>query len=62
MFFAGVAAGTVWSWDRSLPLLKAGVNGLRRQGRLGLLVQALVTQAWAALHSSRIPGRDVRSG
>ena len=55
MFFAGVAAGTVWSWDRSLPLLEAGVNGLRRQGRLGLLVQALVTQAWAALHSSRIP-------
>ena len=55
MFFAGVAAGTVWSWDRSLPLLEAGVNGLRRQGRLRLLVQALVTQAWAALHSSRIP-------
>jgi tetratricopeptide (TPR) repeat protein len=55
MYFAGVAAGTVWSWDRSLPLLDAGVNGLRRQGRLGLLVQALVTQAWAALHSSRIP-------
>ena len=55
MFFAGVAAGTVWSWDRSLPLLDASVNGLRRQGRLGLLVQALVTQAWAALHSSRIP-------
>jgi DNA-binding CsgD family transcriptional regulator len=55
MFFAGVAAGTVWSWDRSLPFLEAGVNGLRRQGRLGLLVQALVTQAWAALHSSRIP-------
>jgi DNA-binding CsgD family transcriptional regulator len=55
MYFAGVAAGTVWSWDRSLPLLEAGVNGLRRQGRLGLLVQALVTQAWAALHSSRIP-------
>lgn len=54
MFFAGVAAGTVWSWDRSLPLLEAGVNGLRRQGRLGLLVQALVTQAWAAFHSSRI--------
>jgi hypothetical protein len=55
LYFAGVAAGTVWSWDRSLPLLEAGVNGLRRQGRLGLLVQALVTQAWAALHSSRIP-------
>ena len=54
MFFAGVAAGTVWSWDRSLPLLEAGVNGLRRQGRLGLLVQALVTRAWAAFHSSRI--------
>jgi DNA-binding CsgD family transcriptional regulator len=55
MYFAGVAAGTVWSWDRSLPLLDVGVNGLRRQGRLGMLVQALVTQAWAALHSSRIP-------
>jgi ATP/maltotriose-dependent transcriptional regulator MalT len=55
MFLAGLAAGSVWSWDRSLPLLEAGVNGLRRQGRLGLLVQALVTQAWAALHSSRIP-------
>jgi DNA-binding CsgD family transcriptional regulator len=55
MYLAGVAAGTVWSWDRSLPLLDTGVKGLRRQGRLGLLVQALVTQAWAAFHSSRMP-------
>jgi DNA-binding CsgD family transcriptional regulator len=55
MYLAGVAAGEVWSWDRSLPLLDTGVKGLRRQGRLGLLVQALVTQAWAAFHTSRVP-------
>jgi DNA-binding CsgD family transcriptional regulator len=55
MFSIGTAAGTVWAWDRSLPLLDAAVSGLREQGRLGLLTEALVAQAWACLHLSRLP-------
>jgi DNA-binding CsgD family transcriptional regulator len=55
MNLTGIAAGTVWAWDRALPLLDVAVHGLRAQGRLGSLVQALVTQAWAALHLARPP-------
>jgi DNA-binding CsgD family transcriptional regulator len=53
MFLAGYGASTVWAWNRAMPLLKAAVDGLRAQGRLGLLAQALMTQAWAALHVTR---------
>jgi DNA-binding CsgD family transcriptional regulator len=55
MFYAGYAASTVWAHDRALPLLNIATDGLRNQGRLGLLLQALVTQAWAALHLARLP-------
>ena len=53
MFCAGYGAATVWAWNRALPLLKVAIDGLRTQGRLGLLAQALMTQAWAALHLTR---------
>jgi DNA-binding CsgD family transcriptional regulator len=55
MNLAGIAAGQVWAWDRALPLLDVAVHGLRSQGRLGLLVQGLATQAWAAAHLARPP-------
>ena len=55
MNLAGIAAGQVWAWDRALPLLDAAVHGLRSQQRLGLLVQGLATQAWAAAHLARPP-------
>lgn len=50
MHLIGTAATTVLAFDTSLPFLAAAVNGLRAQGRLGSLAQALVSQAWAALH------------
>jgi DNA-binding CsgD family transcriptional regulator len=55
MHLTGIAAGTVWAWDRALPFLDVAVHGLREQGRLGLLVQTLATQAWAAAHLARPP-------
>jgi DNA-binding CsgD family transcriptional regulator/tetratricopeptide (TPR) repeat protein len=46
----GTAATAVLAFDTSLPFLAAALDGLRAQGRLGSLAQALVSQAWAALH------------
>jgi DNA-binding CsgD family transcriptional regulator len=40
----------VLAFDVSLGFLGVAVDGLRAQGRLGLLAQALVSQSWAALH------------
>lgn len=45
----GYAATGCWSPQLGLPFLTAGVEGLRRSGRLGRLTEALVGQAWAAL-------------
>jgi len=50
MHMIGTAATTVWAFDTALPFLSASVEGLRAQGRLGMLAQALVSQSWAALH------------
>jgi DNA-binding CsgD family transcriptional regulator len=55
MFLLGSAATAVWAWDRSLAFLDVAIAGLRAQGRLGLLAQALVSQAWAAVHLARKP-------
>lgn len=44
------AATAVGAFDRTMPLIAASVAGLRAQGRLGLLAQALVTQATAAVN------------
>jgi DNA-binding CsgD family transcriptional regulator len=51
----GSAASAVWAHDLALPFLAAAVDGLRDQGRLGLLAQALTTQAWAAVHAAKEP-------
>jgi DNA-binding CsgD family transcriptional regulator len=54
-YLVGSAATAVWAYDLSLGFLDAAVSGLRSQSRLGLLAQALVCQAWAAVHLAREP-------
>jgi DNA-binding CsgD family transcriptional regulator len=53
MHLVGTAATAVWAFDISLGFLGVAVDGLRVQGRLGLLAQALVSQSWAALHLAK---------
>lgn len=53
MHLVGTAATTVWAFDAAVGFLGHAIDGLRVQGRLGLLAQALVSQAWAALHVAR---------
>ncbi len=48
-FLLGSSATAVWAHDLSLGFLAAAVDGFRAQGRLGLLAQALVSEAWAAV-------------
>jgi ATP/maltotriose-dependent transcriptional regulator MalT len=50
MHLLGTAATAVLAFDRSATFLDTALDGLRRQGRLGLLAQALVSQSWAAVH------------
>ncbi|MDN3028572.1 helix-turn-helix transcriptional regulator [Streptomyces sp. S.PB5] len=45
----GASLTAVWAYDLSWPYLCAAVDGLRRQGRIGLLGEALASQAWAAI-------------
>jgi DNA-binding CsgD family transcriptional regulator len=49
MRLVGAAATAVGAYDLSPGLLAASVDGLRAEGRLGLLAQALVSQAWAGV-------------
>jgi hypothetical protein len=46
----GASLTAIWAFDLSWPYLCAAVDGLRRHGRLGLLGEALASQAWAAIH------------
>jgi DNA-binding CsgD family transcriptional regulator len=55
MHLVGTAANAVWAYDLSLGFLGTAVDGLRAQGRMGLLAQALVAQAWAVVHLAREP-------
>lgn len=55
MYLIGSAAGATWEYDLSLRFLDSAIDGLRAQGRLGLLVPALVARAWAAVHLAREP-------
>jgi DNA-binding CsgD family transcriptional regulator len=47
----GTAATAVGAYDLSGPFLAAAVAGLRTQGRLALLAQALVSQAFSAIYT-----------
>jgi DNA-binding CsgD family transcriptional regulator len=55
MHLIGVAANAVWAHDLGLAFLTVAVDGLRRQGQLRVLAQALSGQAWAAVHLAREP-------
>jgi ATP/maltotriose-dependent transcriptional regulator MalT len=46
----GAVATAVGAFDRSGALLAVSVAGLRAQGRLGMLAQALVSRAFTAIH------------
>lgn len=50
LHLVGAAASAVWAFDLALGFLTSAVDGLRAQGRFGLLAQALVAQSWAAIH------------
>lgn len=47
------AAATVGAFDVSEAFATAAASGLREQGRLAVLVQALVLRAWAEIHIGR---------
>lgn len=47
LFAVGSAAAAVWSNELALPFLQAAAAGFRADGRLALLAQALVFEAWA---------------
>jgi DNA-binding CsgD family transcriptional regulator len=53
MHLVGIAASAVWAFDVALAFLDIGVDGLRAQGRLRPLAQALGAQAWALVHLAR---------
>jgi DNA-binding CsgD family transcriptional regulator len=55
MHLIGVAANAVWAHDTGLAFLTVAVDGLRGQGQLRVLAQALSAQAWAAVHQAREP-------
>ena len=55
MYLVGTAASAVWAYDLALIFLAPAIAGLRSQRRVGLLAQALVAQAWAAVHTAREP-------
>jgi len=51
----GVALNLTGSFDRSSAFLASAVDGLRRDGRLGLLPAVLAHQAWTAINSVNWP-------
>ncbi|MGY4768656.1 helix-turn-helix transcriptional regulator [Kribbella sp. CWNU-51] len=53
LHLVGAAASAVWAFDLALGFLTSAVDGLRAQGRFGLLAQALVSQSWAAIHLAK---------
>jgi DNA-binding CsgD family transcriptional regulator len=55
LFALAASAYAVWSFDVSMPFAEQAVDGLRGQGRLGRLAQALTIQAWAAVQLANAP-------
>jgi DNA-binding NarL/FixJ family response regulator len=50
----GKAASAVWAVDLSLPFLRTASAGYRAEGRLGLLGDTLVHQAWAEVQAGAV--------
>lgn len=55
MHHLGYAADATYSHDLALPFLTAAVEGFRPQGRLGLLCESLMSQAYSAIHLANAP-------
>ena len=53
MWLVSAAAATVGAFDLAEGFATASVAGLRKQGRLGALAQALVLRAWSEIHVGR---------
>lgn len=53
MWLLSAAAATVGAFDLAEGFAAASVAGLREQGRLGALAQALVLRAWSEMHIGR---------
>jgi DNA-binding CsgD family transcriptional regulator/tetratricopeptide (TPR) repeat protein len=53
MWLLSAAAATVGAFDLAEGFATASVAGLRAQGRLGALAQALVLRAWSEIHIGR---------
>ncbi len=53
-FSIGKAASAVWAVDLSLPFLQTASAGFRAEGRLGLLGDTLVHQAWAEVQAGAV--------
>jgi len=53
MWLLSAAAATVGAFDLAEGFATASVAGLREQGRLGSLAQALVLRAWSEIHIGR---------
>lgn len=53
MWLIAAASTTVGAFDLAEPFAAASVAGLRDQGRLGALTQALVLRAWCEIHIGR---------
>src|SRR5207244_4328548 len=49
--YIGIAAEKSGDFPLAAPFLGRAIDGLREQGRLGLLTQALVHYAWVATHT-----------
>jgi DNA-binding CsgD family transcriptional regulator len=54
-YLIGTAATATWAYDLAAGFFELAVAGLRRQGRRGLLAQALVAQAWSSIHLASGP-------
>lgn len=54
LHMAGTAATTAWDFHGGMLYLAHAADGLRTQGRLGLLGQALLMRAWSALHIGNV--------
>ena len=54
LFDVGAAASSVWAWNLGLPFLRAAAAGARVHGRLNLLTQTLVFEAWADLQRGAV--------
>jgi ATP/maltotriose-dependent transcriptional regulator MalT len=54
LFAVGAAAQSAWADTLALPFLEAAAAGARAEGRLNLLMHALVFKSWAELHSGAV--------